>query len=165
LPIIRTDMQTFQSLTTSHSARWVAILVSATLCGQTRIDFPQQVKAPSVVLIQRSVCVDDLATSTAKRLGAISISPTGAPSEVVNISSAIQRLLVMDMNPPNPECAGLELYTLSFSDGQQRVMVAIPDDGNIFKSPKWVAVSITPPGTSTSVGFGQIRFPQKDRVQ
>jgi hypothetical protein len=64
------------------------------------------------------------------------------------------------MNLAIPQsCAGLELYTLSFSDGSQRVMVAIPDDGNISKSPKWVAVPITPPGTAsgTALRFEQLR--------
>jgi hypothetical protein len=153
-------MRTFQGLTASHSARWIAILASATLCGQTRIDFPQQVKPPSVVLTQRSVCVDTLATPTAKRLGANTISPTGAPSDAVNVSEATTRVLLLDMNLAIPQsCAGLELYTLSFSDGSQRVMVAIPDDGNISKSPKWVAVPITPPGTAsgTALRFEQLR--------
>lgn len=153
-------MRTFQSLTTSHSARWLAILVSVTLCGQTRIDFPQQVKAPSVVLTQRSVCIDDLATPTAKRLGANGISSTGAPSDAVNLSEALMRVQLLDMNLAiPPSCAGLELYTLSFADGGQRVMVAIPDDGNISKSPKWVPVPITPPGTAsgTALRFEQLR--------
>ena len=45
------------------------------------------------------------------------------------------------------DCTNLELYTLSFSDGSQRIMVGIPDDGNISKSVKWVPVPIVPPGT------------------
>ncbi len=45
------------------------------------------------------------------------------------------------------DCTNLELYTLSFSDGSQRLMVAIPDDGLISKSIKWVPVPIVPPGT------------------
>ncbi len=139
--------------------RSVAILiVNAAVFAQTRIDFPQQVKAPSVILSQRSVCVDGLATPTATRIGAIGISSNSAPSDTVSVFRAAQRLQVLDMNPPNPECAGLELYTLLFADGSQRVMVAIPDDGNISKSPKWVTVPITPPGTSTAVGLGQIRL-------
>lgn len=110
---------------------------------------PLFVLSASVVMTQRSVCVDDLATPTAKRLGANSISPVGAPSDAVNIFEATTRVLLLDMNLALPQsCAGLELYTLLFSDGGQRVMVAIPDDGNISKSSKWVAVPITPPGTT-----------------
>jgi hypothetical protein len=131
------------------------------LRSQTRIDFATQVKAPSVVLTQRSVCVDDQATPTAKRMGAISITTSGAPSDSVSLPSALQRVQMLDFNnlTPPPSCAGLELYTLSFSDGQQRVMVAIPDDGNISKSPKWVPVPITPPGTvtGTALRFEQLR--------
>jgi hypothetical protein len=83
------------------------------IIAQTQLDFVTQVKnAPSVVMIQRSVC-----------------------------------------------CSGMELYTLSFSDGSQRIMVGIPDDGNISKSARWIPVPITPAGTSrgTAVSYEQFR--------
>ena len=99
-------------------------VIGTLLAAQTHIDFPQQVKGlPSVVMIQRSVCIQ-----------------TPAPGAT------------------GGDCTGLELYRLLFADGTQRVMVGIPDDGKISTDIKWTPVALTPPGTSTAVGLGQIRL-------
>jgi hypothetical protein len=143
------SLQGFRSVIRSSA---VALCLLLAMVAQTRIDFPQ-VKAPSVLLTQRSVCVDDLATPTAKRLGALRISSSGGPVDAVNLSEALMRVQMLSMNLAiPPSCAGLELYTLLFADGP-RVMVGIPDDGSVSKSPKWVAVPITPPGTNTGTAL------------
>lgn len=60
----------------------------------------------------------------------------------------IQRAICVEQAPiTGSDCSLMELYTLSFSDGSQRIMIGIPDDGTISKSVKWVPVPITPPGT------------------
>lgn len=103
-------------------AQTLIFFACISLFAQTRLDFPQQVKGlPSVVMIQRAVCVQP---------------PPGNPSD----------------------CTGLELYNLLFADGTQKILVGIPDDGTISKDAKWTPVPITPPGTSTAVGMGQIRL-------
>ena len=90
--------------------------------SQTRLDFPQQVKGlPGVVMIQRSICVPAVPTTTSN-------------------------------------CTGMELYSLLFANGTQRIMIGVPDDGNISQNAQWTPVPLTPPGTTgTAVSFAQVR--------